>query len=364
MILSLYIARRYLRSFLTVGLAFAAILFFVELVEQLRRFADDGVGVGGAAGLSLLQLPGRFYTILPLIALLAAIALFLSLSRSSELVAIRAAGRSALRFLIAPALAAVALGVGMVAVLNPIVAATAQRYSAEAAALGGQAQTVSVGSNAVWLRQSLGGDGGQVVIRATRASPDATTLYDASFLVFDPAAGPIRRLSAEQARLVPGAWELRGVKSWSLAESNPEAQALLLPQLRLDSDLTADRIRDAFGAPEAVPIWQLPAFIAGLERAGFSARRHQVWFQTELARPALLAAMVLLAAAFTLHHLRGRRTGALVLGAFAAGLGLFFIAHFAQVLGDDGQIPPALAAWVPPLAGALAALGRLLRLEE
>lgn len=364
MILSLYIARRYLRSFLTVALAFTAILFFVELVEQLRRFADDGVSIMGAAGLSVLQLPGRFYTILPLIALLAAIAMFLSLSRSAELVAIRASGRSALRFLVAPAAAAVALGVAMVAILNPLVAATAQRYSAEAEALGAQAQTVSVGSDAVWLRQSLGDDGGQVVIRAARASPDATTLYDASFLVFDPEAGPTRRVAAAEARLVPGAWELRGVKSWSLGDANPEATAQMLPQYRLDSELTAERIRDGFGAPEAVPIWQLPAFIAGLERAGFSARRHRVWFQTELARPALLAAMVLVAAAFTLHHLRGRRTGLLVLGAFGAGLGLFFLAHFAQVLGDDGQIPPALAAWVPPLAGVLAALGRLLQLEE
>lgn len=364
MILSLYIARRYLRSFATVGLAFTAILFFVELVEQLRRFADDGVTIAGAAGLSLLQLPGRFYTILPLMALLAAIAMFLSLSRSAELVAIRASGRSAMRFLIAPGLAAVALGVAMVAVMNPIVAATAQRYSAEAAALGTPAQTVSVGSNAVWLRQSLGDEGGQVVIRAARASPDATTLYGASFLVFDPDAGPTHRLTAAEARLVPGAWELSRVKAWSLGDANPEAEAETLPAYRLASELTAERIRDGFGAPDAVPIWQLPAFIAGLERAGFSARRHQVWLQTELARPALLAAMVLVAAAFTLHHLRGRRTGTLVLGAFAAGLGLFFLAHFAQVLGDNGQIPPALAAWAPPLAGALAALGRLLQLEE
>lgn len=364
MILPLYIARRYLRSFLTVALTFTAILFFVELVEQLRRFSDDGVTVRHAAGLSLLQLPGRFYTILPLIALLAAISLFLSLSRSAELVAIRAAGRSALRFLVAPALAAVALGVAAVALLNPIVAATAKRYDAEAAALGGRAQTISVGSNAVWLRQSLGSDGGQMVIRAARASPDATVLYDATFLVFDAEAGPVRRLAAEQARLQPGAWELRGVKAWSLADANPEADALSVPQQRLDSDLTAERIRDAFGSPVAVPVWQLPAFIAGLERAGFSARRHQVWLHMELARPALLAAMVLLAAAFTLHHLRGRRTGGRVLAAFGAGLGLFFIAHFAQVLGDDGQIPPVLAAWAPPVAGSLAALGRLLRLEE
>ena len=47
----------------------------------------------GAAILSLLNITASFYSIMPLMAVLAGIALFLSLSRSSELVAIRASGR-------------------------------------------------------------------------------------------------------------------------------------------------------------------------------------------------------------------------------------------------------------------------------
>nr|WP_154337257.1 LPS export ABC transporter permease LptG [Paracoccus sp. S-4012] len=350
---------------LTVGIGFVAILFFVELVEQVRRFGGAGVGLGGAAALSALLVPGTFYTILPLIVLLAGMGMFLALSRSSELVAIRASGRSALRFLAAPSAVAVLVGLLAVAFLNPIVAATVQRYGDAADALDrGRAQTVSVAEDSLWLRQALGDGGGQVVIRAERASRDATTLYDATFLVFDAQAGPLRRLIAREARLVPGAWQLADVKVWPLAQPNPEAVATTAPTLELPSDLTAERIRDAFGAPEAVPIWQLPQFIAGMERAGFSAQRHRVWLHTELARPALLAAMVLIAAAFTMHHVRGQRTGGLILAAFAAGLGLFFLRHFAQVLGDNGDIPPALAAWVPPAAGTLLALGRLLRLED
>ena len=363
MILSRYIAMRYLRSFGIVTLGFTAILFFVDLVEQMRRFAEARVSVFHAAGLSLLQIPDGFYGLLPMVALLGGIALFLSLSRSSEMVAIRAVGRSALRFLVAPLLMAAIVGALGVAIINPLVAATTQRYALEAERLGGPTQTVSLGEGAVWLRQSLG-EGGQVVIRATRASPDATTLYDASFLIFDPVEGPIRRVVAAQAQLAPGAWALTGVKSWSLTDTNPEASAVTAPAQRLESDLTPARIRDGFGVPEAVPIWRLPSFISGLQRAGFSARRHEVRLQAELARPALLAAMVLLAAAFTLHHMRGRRTGLLALLAFGAGLGLYFLSYFAQVLGDNGDIPPWVAAWAPPAIGALAALGRLLRLED
>lgn len=387
MILQLYLARRWLRQFMVIAGAFLAILFLIDLIEQIRRFGAHGVGLPGTAAMAALNIAGSFYSILPLITLLSGIALFLSMSRSSEMVAIRASGRSGLRALGAPAISAVIAGIAAVAVLNPIVAGTTKRYDAAVARIQtGGAQTVSLGEGAVWLRQGLPGrlagarnspgvdtpdqttptenPGGQVVIRATRASPDATTLFDATFLVFDQGAGPTRRIEAQAARLERGSWLLTGVKDWPLDAANPEAAALSGPALRLPTDLTADRIRDGFGAPEAVPIWQLRSFIAGLDRAGFSALRHRVWLQMELARPLLMGAMILIAAAFTMRPVRGRRVGMLVLGAFVAGVGLFFLRNLAQVLGESGQVPPVLAALAPPAVAALLALALLLRLED
>ncbi|KGJ14322.1 LPS export ABC transporter permease LptG [Paracoccus sanguinis] len=372
MILQRYLARRFLRQFLVVAGAFVAILFLIDLIEEIRRFSPAGAGLRRVAGLAGLNIVASVYAILPLITLLAAIALFLGLSRSSELVAIRAAGRSGLRIVAAPVVTALLLGALLVAVLNPIVAGTTKRYDQAAARVAGAAtQTVSLGKGAVWLRQGVpartagaGERGGQIVIRAGRASPDATTLYDATFLVFDAETGPVRRIAAQSARLSQGAWVLAGVKEWPLSAANPEAGAQALPGLTLPTDLTAARIRDGFGAPDSVPVWQLPAFIAGLERAGFSALRHRVWFTTELARPFLMAAMVMLAAVFTMRPMRGRRAGVLVLGAFAAGVGLFFLRNLAQVLGEAGNAPPVFAAFAPPLIAALLALAALLRLED
>mgnify|MGYP001019843354 FL=1 len=183
-------------------------------------------------------------------------------------------------------------------------------------------------------------------------------------MVFAPETGPSRRIDAAEARLSNGAWQLTDTKEWPLNQPNPEVMARTAPRLALPTDLTAARIRDSFGKPEAIPVWQLPAFIRGLERAGFSAQRHKVWFQMELARPLLLAAMVAIAAVFTMRHMRGRKAGILVLCAFGCGIGLFFLRNLAQVLGDNGGIPPALAGWAPPIVALLFALGALLRLED
>ncbi|TJZ84923.1 LPS export ABC transporter permease LptG [Paracoccus hibiscisoli] len=368
MILASYVARRFLRGFVMIAGVFLLILFLIDMIEMIRRFSGRGLGLGGAAELAGLNIAGSFYSILPLMTVLAGIALFLGLARSSEMVAIRASGRSGLRVIRAPAAAAALVGVLAVGLLNPLVAVTGSLYDDAVAGIDrGGSQTVSLGDSAVWLRQGMqqnGRESGQIVIRARRASPDAVTLYDASFLVFDAEAGPVRRIEAREARLTPGAWDLREVSDFPLDRPNPMAAVTRHAAMTLASDLTAQRIRDGFGRPDSVPVWQLPAFIAGLERAGFSAARHKVWFQMELARPFLMAAMVMIAAAFTMQHMRGRNSGTAVLLAFGAGIALFFLRNLAQVLGDNGQIPAAMAAWTPPLVGMMLALGLILRRED
>jgi lipopolysaccharide export system permease protein len=256
------------------------------------------------------------------------------------------------------------LGAFAVAVLNPIVAATTKEYDrlwAQHSAGGGS--LLSVADSGLWLRQ--GGTDGQTVIQAARSNADGTALFDVTFLTYDAAGTPLTRTEAASATLGPGAWALTGAKVWDLQQTNPEVTARQAQDgLQLPSDLTPDAIRDSFGTPSAIPVWDLPAYIAGLERAGFSARSHRVWLQMELALPLLLAAMVLVAAGFSMRHARFGKPGLLVLLAMLSGFGIFFLRNFAQVLGDNGQIPVALAAWSPPVAAILLSLGLLLHLED
>lgn len=365
MTLSLYVARRFLWMVARVLAGFWGLMFLIDSVDQIRRADGARLGIGEALHLAALNVPESLYRILPLIVILSAVALFLGLARSSELVIVRAAGRSGLRFVLAPVSAAVIFGLVAVAVLNPLVAATSKQYDALRQKLTetGGASITSVAENGLWLRQ--GGAEGQTVIQAARANADGTVLYDVTFLTFGPEGRPTRRISAAEAELGDGAWLLRGAKSWDLDALNPE-QAATLPAdgTTIDTNLTPARIRDSFGAPQAVPVWQLPSFIRGLERAGFAARSYRVWLQMELAQPLLLAAMVLVAAGFTMRHSRFGGTGRMVLFAITAGFAIFFLRNFAQVLGDNGQIPVALAAWSPPLVALLLALGLLLHLEE
>ncbi|MFV0491877.1 MAG: LPS export ABC transporter permease LptG [Pseudorhodobacter sp.] len=363
MTLSLYFIWRFTKVVAGVFVIFFGILMLIDIVEQLRRFSDTGIGLTDAATLAVLNVPSSLYRILPLIFILAAIALFLSLARSSELVIVRASGRSGLRFLMAPVSAALILGVAFVAIFNPFVAATSKQYDAfYTRQARGADNTLSINESGLWLRQ--GGLEGQVVIRAARSDLEGTRLFGTTFLIHDAEGLPASRIEAEEAELSPGAWALRNAKTWDLTASNPEAAARIEETSRLGSDLTREGIRDSFGEPSVIPIWTLPDYIERLELAGFSARPYRVWFQMELALPLLLASMVLIAAGFTMRHARFGKSGQMVLFALLGGFGMFFLRNFAQVLGDNGQIPVALAAWTPPVAAVLLSLGLLLHVED
>lgn len=362
--LDLYFARKFFTIFAGITGVFFLLMLLIDLVEQISRFSAEGIPLTDIFELTLLNTPEGVYSIMPLVMILATITLFLGLARSSELVVVRASGRSALRSLVSPLIVAAIIGTLAVAIFNPIVAATSKRYhELYEVYKSGAANVFSISAEGLWLRQ--GGDAGQTVIRAARANPEGTTFYDVTFVSYAPDGGPSRRIQADWAVLEKGKWTLTRAKVWPLdAELNPEGSAEFHEEMTLPSTLTQERIRDSFGLPSSISIWNLPGYIGQLEEAGFSARRHAVWLQMELARPLFLMAMVLIASAFTMRHTRFGRTGIAVLTSIMLGFGLYYIRNFAQILGENGQIPIMLAAWAPPVASVLLALGLLLHMED
>ncbi|MCE8518184.1 LPS export ABC transporter permease LptG [Ruegeria pomeroyi] len=364
MILDRYFARRFIQSFLVIGLVFLGLVLLIDLIEQLRRFEGFEVSMGQLIGLTLLNAPAAISEILPLLMILSTIVLFVGLARSSELVVTRAIGRSGIRALVGPVLVAVVIGVLAVTTLNPIVAATAVRYQSLADTYrNGGPSVLSLSEEGLWLRQ--GDSSGQSVIHATGFGGDGVTLFDVTILSFGPEGSAQRRTIAESAQLQEGKWLLNKAKVWPLkVGQNPEANAVHHERIEMPTSLTQERIRDSLGRRETVSIYDLPQTIEQLQQAGFSTKRHKVWLQVELARPLFLVSMVLVGAAFTMRHTRFGGTGLAVLSAVLLGFTLYFTRNFAQILGENGQIPVALAAWAPPVAAILLTFGLLLHAED
>lgn len=364
MTLFLYMSRKFLWMFALVFFVLFVLYALIDSVEVASRFADANLTLAQILTLTILRISEGLYQLTPLMVLLTTVAMFLSLARNSELVVIRAAGRSALRAMLAPLSMAILIGLLGLAVFNPIVAATNSQYSMLSNRyLSGSGSTLSVADDGLWLRE--GSPDGQTVIRATSASPDGAQLYDVRFHKFDAGGSLTSRIEANTAELEPGEWLLTGFSRWQFSsdgviDTEPERGA----SARIASTLTQEQIQDGVVAPSHISFWDLPAHIRTIRAAGFSGRRHEVWLHVEIARPALLAAMVLIGAAFTMRPTRFGNTGIMVTISIVIGFGVYFIRNLAQILAESGQIPALMGAWIPPLAAILLAIAMILHLED
>ena len=215
---------------------------------------------------------------------------------------------------------------------------------------------------AVWLRE--GDRRGQAIIRAGRRLPGpALRLADVSFFIYglDERGGLrfTRRIDAAQARLIPGEWRLSDAR-----EGAPGASAVRYDTLSVPSVLKADALQSTEQNAQAVPFWSLPGLIRTTEGAGFSATGYRLQFQQLLATPLMYAAMSVLAAAFSLRLLRLGGLARLAGSAVALGFLFFFVSQLCAALGRSEVIPPALAAWAPPLLALLCGVTLLLYTED
>ena len=364
-VLNIYLLKRHLSGLALALLAATALVVLGDFIELNRRSSAARHDDTPVLLMLALHVPSIVGKTLPFVVLLGSLTAFLRLARSSELVVTRAAGVSVWRLLLWPTLMAMALGTLAFAVWNPIASAALARYETlESRYFLGQDSQLSISDDGLWLRQSVGGV--QTVINAGASSLDGQELADIDVYQFAEDGVQTRRMTAQRATLKEAHWLFEDVAVWTFTRTGGSLLATpgQIDEMQIPTDLTAARILEGFAPPETLGFWYLPDFIERMEASGFSSVRHRLYQQTELSRPVMFAAMVLLAAGFAMRHVRFGSVGQRVLLCVLVGFGLFFLSDFTQALGAAGTVPVYIAAWVPPVAALMLATALLLHLED
>jgi lipopolysaccharide export system permease protein len=358
--LSRYIAARFLVWVATVFGAMALIVFLLDYVELIRR----GVTRPGATLLTLLEMaalkqPYMAQQIMPFTILFGTMLLFWRMTRSNELVIARSAGVSAWQFL-APAIGmAFLIGVIAVTVFNPVASVMQARYAAlEARILQTTSNNLTVSHTGFWLRQS-DDSGAAAVFHADNMKMPEMQLFDVTVLTFAKDTQLTARIDAKSAALGPGIWRIRTGTRWT-----PAHQPEPFDQFDLPTNLTPQKIQEGFAAPETMSFWQLPGFISLLEKSGFSAQRHRLYFDALLARPILFTAIVVIAAVFSLRMQRRGGVGWMIGAGIGCGFALYFLSDVVLALGLSAAIPVVLAAWLPAGVSWLIGASLVFHLED
>ena len=356
--LTKYIARQYLFWFASFFFAVVAIIFLATIVDLLDRLATKDVSLSVTLKMALLKLPYLSQEVMPFTVLFAAMTTFWRLTRSHELVVARAAGISVWQFLLPVLGSSVLIGLLTLSAFNPLASILLSRYEhLEASYVHNQSSMLAVSKTGLWLRQADAN--GQSVIHAERVKQGSVALQQV--MVFRYAAEDrfVDRIDAREAQLETNRWLL--FDAWV---SRPGEPSVFHEQMELPTELTFDKIQESFAPPETIAFWELPEFIELMQAAGFSAVPHRLQFHRLLALPMLFAAMVLLAATFSLRPQRRGRVGLVILAGMLTGFLLYFLSNFVFAIGLSGTIPVVLAAWTPAGVSLMLGVAMLLHLED
>jgi lipopolysaccharide export system permease protein len=359
--LARYFSLRFFIAMLAMFLICCILIFFVDFIEMLRRAGNYSADVPGLvlAWITLLRLPSFSELILPFAVLIGTIGIFLMLSRSSELVVLRAAGISVWQFTLPAIIVAFFLGIAFVLIYNPLAAvARAEAERLYATAFGRDESLLKSNKNAgAWLRED--GTDGPSVIHAADVLNQGLELTGVTVFQYDRDHGLTERIEAKRALLKDGRWELQD--AWVSAVGQDPA---VYKSYLLSTYLTPTQVRDSLGTVFSVSFWDLPNFIQIAEKAGLPATQYRVQYQLLLSRPFLLVTMVLIAATCSL---RGFRFGNVQINAIfglASGFAFFVLSEVSRNLAIAGLTSAAAAAWVPVIIAASLALTVLLYKED
>ena len=343
----------------TVGAVFGMmflLIYLLDYVELLRRAGDSREATASLlALLCLFRVPFVTEQVLPFAVLFGAMLAFVNLTRRLELVVARAAGLSVWQFLLSPVLVALVIGCVATFAYNPLSANFKLRADRMEAKLFGA--STPGGGQTVWLRQKS--IDGQAILRADRVEDDGVTLSNVTAFVFEPDGSFLERVAAKAALLQPGVWRFDNARVLSPDEEPRDDKVYLLA-----THLTPEQLTQAVVAPDDVSFWSLRAVERRTADAGLDTAAYRLRFQTLLARPLLLIAMVLIAATVSLRFFRSGGVTKMVSGGVAAGFMLYVATKLTGDLGGAGILTAAVAAWSPAIVGSMLATFVLLHQED
>ena len=356
-----------LRAVGFVTLAFLALFFFFDLMDafgRMERGARYGYHMGHGVLMTLLQVPGHIYELMPIAALIGAIYVMARLAESSEFTIMRTSGLEPHQAL----LTLLGLGMGFVALtfaFGDYIAPEALRVEQHMRAryLG----DITSGRTGAWLKDQRGGREWAVNVRAIGAGGQ---LQRIRMFEFDAPGGrllaTIHAYSGHDTG--DGRWRLERVVQRDFARADAESAAALgvrvqrLPLLDWHTELSADMVATALLAPERMQTLELLGYISHLKTNGQSAQRYEIQFWRKVFYPLSCLVMMVLALPFAYLHFRsGNITGFVFLGVLV-GISFFLLNNVFGHIGDLNNWVPWLAAAAPGAlysALSLAAFGWL-----
>jgi len=352
-ILDRYLAGAVIGGTLATLAVLLPLMGFFLLADEMDEVGENGYRLADAATFVILSMPRYAYQIFPIATLIGALVGLGSLASRSELVAMRAAGMSIGRIVLAAikgglllTLVAVAVGEGVA----PVAEQKALQWRSEAQS----GQVTLKTPYGFWAR-----DGSSYInIREILPGAHLRGIY---IYEFDPEQRLTQATHAEDARYVKGSWVLEGISRSGFSDDRIETSHV--EQTGWDSLLDPALLKIVVVEPHALPVWDLLRYVRYMAENGQDARPYEVAFWGKVVHPFLFLAMIFVSIPILLGSARTTGLGPRIFLGVLVGIGFYLISRTFSYLSLLYDLSPLVAAMTPPLFFLVAAVWVLKRVS-
>jgi lipopolysaccharide export system permease protein len=339
-LLDKYIIKEYVRFFVITSISFIALYLIVDFFEKIRMFLSNSATVTQMASYFLVSIPMIISLMLPAAVLLATLMTFSSLSKFSEIVAMKANGISLYRISLPVLLFAAVITVSLFFFTELITPAAMQK--AEHIVIAEVQKQKTLGffkQNEIWYHSD-------------------NAIYN--FKIFDVTKDTIRgivinyinpdfslqgRIDAQRAEWKNGHWVFYNLLLTHFDSTNTpvlewsKEKIIPLPEKPNDFKIMQKDV-------EKMGYFDLRKYVNKLQTEGYDATRYLVDLHGKLAFPFVTLILVLIGISFST---RSERQGGVMQ---SVGIGIiigfsYWIVHaFSMSLGRSGILPAILSAWL------------------
>ncbi len=331
-----------------VGVAFLALFFFIDFVDELRDVGKNGYTPALAAVYSLLLAPGHLYELMPLAVLIGTIYALARLAQTSQYTILRTGGLGPARALWLLGSLALFLG-ALTFVVGDYVAPLSEKVASQLRA--GFRGGVKVGRSGAWIKEHAVTPEGERSYSINVASAErGTLLRDVRIFEFDSDGRLLTRTAAARATVATsGVWSLSDVTitHWIEAGVDSKASQEKVASLEWRSTLSPAVVAAAVLPVSTMSTIDLWRYIGHLDENEQAAQIQKIQFWNRALYPFACLVMVGLALQFAYLHARSGGVSLKVFVGIMLGVSFVLLNNVFRHLGLLGNWTPWVVAATP-----------------
>lgn len=339
-LLDKYILKTFLNFFMVSITSFICLYVIVDFFQRFRMFLSNHATVAQMASYSLYSVPQIVSLVLPAAILLASLLTYSSLSKFSEITAIKANGIS-LRRLSIPVLCVAALLAVFLFIFNEFVTPASIQETKRIVKEDIQKQKI----RGLFMLDKIWYHGSKTIYSYRMFDAEKNTLHGVTIHQMNPDFSLKTRIDARSAEWQgAGQWAFHDLLIISFDENNSPSP-LWQKEKIIDLSETPDNFKKLQKDADMMGYFELKRYIEKIKDEGYQVSKYLVDLHGKLAYPFVTFILVIIGMAFSL---RSERSGG-VMQSIGVGIVIgfsYWVVHaLIMSVGKSGVLPPCLAAW-------------------